>query len=73
MDNPCSVRLGERIGDLHSRTQGLRVEDSLHSNDFFEGRPAAYSMTMKSTPASERISWTVTMLGWFSALAAFAS
>ena len=36
-------------------------------------RPSTYSMTMKSIPSADRMSWIVTMLGWFRALAARAS
>ena len=35
--------------------------------------PATYSMAMKSTPSAWPMSWIVTMFGWLSAEAAFAS
>ena len=55
--------LRQCIRDLHSVLQRLRQPETLGPINWSRVLPSTYSMTMKSTPSCERMSWIVTMFG----------
>ena len=65
MDDAGLVRRGERVGDLDPVAQRLRERrrPARAESPASSVAPPTYSITMKSTPSSERMSWIVTMLG----------
>ena len=73
MDEAGVVRGGERAGDLRGVLDGDADGSPFVPIASPSVRPAIRSMTMKSMSPSRPASCTVTMLGWLSAEAAWAS
>ena len=63
VDDAGFVRRGEGIGNLHAVAQRLRDGEALRGITASSVRPPTYSMTMKSIPSSDPMSWRVTIFG----------
>ena len=74
MDDARGVGPGQRVRDGNRDPQALRRAASPGAGSTSSSvLPATYSMTMKSMPSADSISWMVTMFGWLRAEAARAS
>ena len=73
MNDARLVRPGERVGNLHSIAKRLRDAESPGRDDSIERPPFGVLHDDEIDARSDRMSWTVMMFGWLSALAAFDS
>ena len=74
MDDAGGVGGGQRVGDRDRDAQRLAEAQSRAAGSGASSVwPGTSSMTMKSTPSADSISWIVTMFGWLRAEAARAS
>ena len=73
MDDAGRVGPGQGVRHRDRDPQHLAEGHALARDSGSRVFPTTYSMTMKSMPSTEPISWMVTMFGWFRAEAARAS
>ena len=64
---PRGVGPCQSIRDRDRDAQNLPETHPLARDQRVQLLPGTYSMTMKSMPSTDSISWMVTMFGWFSA------